>query len=320
VCNTLKENVIKPFSIQMFKVSETLKQETYQWAKGPGKPETINDAVMDIQNIVGSWTMADITGIPQIYDVQLDQYFELKNGTHFYEGDIEETGSTPDITTEPSEIPKDCKQKKIHDKFGVMAIYTLEGSLNEGHWIFYIKPEFVPTWFYDTNIYKNKLQTSDWDKGSLEYMAFGKSEDYLQPWGTNSWCQTTALIFALAFRGDEEAIKAVKEFRIGEQDLYDKQYQLTKWGRQKTKVSSWEDDNLIANALLASELAHQPDEAFKKNWIVNLHFLTYLAESPNFKTPPLFNQAVTYLAAEVRNDLTNYHTMHSLVKLCTYDK
>ena len=304
----------------MAPVRALLKRAVEDWAKGPGKPEPINDAIIDIQNSVGSWTFATACGLNQIYDVQVDDYFDLPLGKRFYEGDIEDEGNIPKITTRPQEIPRDVIQKKNSDALGVMAIDTYGGSANAGHWIFYCKPEYTPDWFLETNIYKHSAPLSDWSRPMLSYHAFGKTEDYLQPWATNAWCQTVALMFGMAWAGDPVAIAAVKDLRVGLQDTYDLEYQRSAWGRKETTVTSWEDDNLVTNALLASELAPQPMDAFKGNWMVTLKFLEYLAAAPHLKLPTEFKEAVTYLASEVHTDRSNYHSLQSLVMLCTYDK
>lgn len=307
-----------------------LKDAVTAWAQGPEKPGDISEAILVIQKIVGGWEMGEQFGINHIYQTQYTEYFSATTndiGDWIYEGNVDDDGEVPPL----QRGKKVHKSNRLHKQQplnkGVMAI-DIDNGANAGHWEFIMRTQDVPDWFWTCNVYTNRLETTSIHRDD-DYCFFGTTLDYLQPWDSNAFCQTTALMFAKAFNGDSNARRFIERLDVGNQVEAQRKYSPTRWGQQYQEVVAWAGggDNVFNNAFLYSEIDPNVSSVFMNNWMQNLLFLEQLAFEYNPSTKlqkqsdrKLFRDAVKYLSQTIKAEQFDANSLTSLVRLCTYDK
>jgi len=280
-----------------------------------GKPENVNAAIQTIQNILGSIDIHTALGFNECYYVENDndvpdmtqifQWFRMKPETLFQDTIPKENNDglyLEELETNVAKfLPNDITDTQKHTERikGVLVLHSQSHDEDDqhGHWVYAQKPHFIPSWFVETSAYKSALTHESHPWKSIQIrdhhhpILFGKSYDYIQPWGSNTFCQATAIGFALAFTSDDKDLQTLIGSYISvNQNYYDNLIKKQKWFKQlKNKrllVPAWKiDDDTVTSTekleeetveinILGSEFATKDD--FVHNWKISFKIVKHL--------------------------------------------
>lgn len=285
----------------------------YKGTRLYGKPEEVNDAIQNIQNFLGSQEVHTALGFNECYAVkndndynliQIQQWFRMPPETMFQ--DTEPFGSDDFLDLGELKVTGLSKtdmrnQISTQKQQGILVLRSDATELGDlhGHWVYAQQSKNVPNWFKASKLFHSSKSHSSHAWHNLhpysdDIILFGDSYDYIQPWNSNSFCQATAIGFAIALTSDDKDMQSlVGSYTSVDQNKFDNLIQKQAWFKKlknkRLKVPAWEltteekedktdeeikDNETVDVNILGSELASKND--FASNWEISFQIVKHI--------------------------------------------
>lgn len=279
---------------------------TYKSKTLHGKPDVVNEAMSNIQSFLGDQDVHIALGFNECYFVlddkkqgdwtQIDDWYTIPPDDLFQDTVpyVNKYGLKLHSLKTDNFDTGVVIQQSTEKEHGLLVLASSSSNLMDlhGHWTYCQKSVNVPPWFLASSAYRSTLSHDNhaWrnlDKLPNRPVLFGSSYDYIQPWASNTFCQATALGFAIAFTSDDKDMQClVSSYESVDQDKFDNLIQKQKWFKdlpnKDLPVQAW----ILSDAEIERE-QYTPQEVTEQQEVpINLlgsELLTQNAFARNFE-------------------------------------